>query len=197
MAKLRFDEKEYAKFLGVPQLFGEKGFTPNEQRSARPTLEINGLSSGYQGEGSKTIVPSWARAKITCRLVADQKPDKVKNAVISHLKKICPPTVRLEVLGGHGGDPYLVDPTGPLAQGALAAVREAFNAEPVLLREGGSIPIVNDFKRILGAETLMLGLALPEDNAHSPNERFSLECFEKGMAMSALLWRELSQAAGR
>jgi acetylornithine deacetylase/succinyl-diaminopimelate desuccinylase-like protein len=195
MAKLHFDEKEYAEFLGVPQLFGEKGFTPKEQRSARPTLEINGLTSGYQGQGSKTIVPSWARAKITCRLVADQKPDKVRDAVISHLKKICRPTVRLEIEAGHGGDPYMVDPTSPLAQAALTAVRKAFKAEPVLLKEGGSIPIVNDFKRILGAETLMLGLALPEDNAHSPNESFSLECFEKGMTMSALLWPELSKAA--
>lgn len=196
IARLQFNAKEYADFLGVPQLFGEKGFTPNEQRSARPTVEINGLTSGYQGQGSKTIVPSWARAKITCRLVANQKPEQVRDAVISYLKKICPPTVRLEVEPGHGGDPYKVDPTSPLAQAALRAVREAFQAEPVLLREGGSIPIVNDFKRILGAETIMLGLALPEDNAHSPNERFSLECFEKGRIMSAHLWPELSKAAG-
>ncbi len=197
IAKLHFNAREYAEFLGVPELFGEKGFTPNEQRSARPTLEINGLTSGYQGQGSKTIVPSWARAKITCRLVANQKPEKVRAAVIAHLKKICPPTVRLEIEGGHGGDPYMVDPTSALAQAALSAVRKAFKAEPVLLREGGSIPIVNDFKRILGADTLMLGLALPEDNAHSPNERFSLECFEKGMIMSALLWPELSAACSR
>jgi acetylornithine deacetylase/succinyl-diaminopimelate desuccinylase-like protein len=194
MAKLAFDEKTYADFLGVPQLFGEKGFTPNEQRSARPTLEINGLTSGYQGEGSKTIVPSWARVKITCRLVANQKPEQVRNAVTAHLRKICPPGVRLEIKEGHGGNPYMVDPTSPLAQAALSAVRQAFKAEPVLLREGGSIPIVNDFKQILGADTLLLGLALPEDNAHSPNERFSLECFEKGMAMSAYLWPALSRA---
>jgi acetylornithine deacetylase/succinyl-diaminopimelate desuccinylase-like protein len=194
MAKLHLDQAEYTKFLGVPQLFGEKGFTPNEQRSARPTLEINGLTSGYQGQGSKTIVPSWARAKITCRLVANQKPDKLRETVVAHLKKICPPTVRLEIQAGHGGDPYMVDPTSALAQAALSALRKAFKADPVLLREGGSIPIVNDFKRILGADTLMLGLALPEDNAHSPNERFSLECFEKGMVMSALLWPELSAA---
>jgi acetylornithine deacetylase/succinyl-diaminopimelate desuccinylase-like protein len=194
MAKLHLEEREYAEFLGVPRLFGEKGFTLNEQRSARPTLEINGLTSGYQGQGSKTIVPSWARVKITCRLVANQKPDKIRKLVVAHLKKICPPTVRLEIEAGHGGDPYMVDPTGPLPQAALNALRQAFHAEPILLREGGSIPIVNDFKRILGVETLMLGLALPEDNAHSPNERFSLECFEKGMLMSAYLWPELSGA---
>src|SRR5262249_18484778 len=122
MAKLHFDAVEYAKFLGVPELFGERGFTPNERRSARPTLEINGLTSGYQGQGSKTIVPSWARAKITCRLVANQKPDKIRDLVVAHLKEICPPTVRLEIEAGHGGDPYMVDPTNPLAQAALNAV---------------------------------------------------------------------------
>ncbi|HTG43147.1 MAG TPA: dipeptidase [Verrucomicrobiae bacterium] len=195
IAKLKFDAAEYAGFLGVPQLLGEKGFTTDEQRSARPTFEINGLTSGYQGEGSKTIVPSWARAKITCRLVANQKPEKIREAVLAHFKKIAPLTVRLEIQAGHGGDPYLMDPTGPRAQAALRALRQAFQAEPVLLREGGSIPIVNDFKRILGVDTLLLGLSLPEDNAHSPNERFSLECFEKGMLMSAYLWPELSRAS--
>jgi acetylornithine deacetylase/succinyl-diaminopimelate desuccinylase-like protein len=193
MAKLQFDAKAFAKFLGVPELFGEKGFTPNEQRSARPTFEINGLTSGYQGEGSKTIVPAWARAKVTCRLVANQKPEKIRKVVADFLKKICPPNVRLEIKSGHGGDPYLVDPQSGAVEAARVALRKSFKADPVLLREGGSIPIVNDFKRILGVETLMIGLALPEDNAHSPNERFSLECFEKGMAMSAYLWPELSR----
>jgi acetylornithine deacetylase/succinyl-diaminopimelate desuccinylase-like protein len=193
IAKLKFDAAQYAKFLGVPELFGEKGFTANEQRSARPTLEINGLTSGYQGEGSKTIVPSWARAKITCRLVANQKPEKIRKAVEGFFKSICPRTVRLEIKSGHGGDPYMMDPENPAVEAARSALRASFKADPILLREGGSIPIVNDFKRVLGVDTLMIGLALPEDNAHSPNERFSLECFEKGMQMSAHLWRELSK----
>jgi acetylornithine deacetylase/succinyl-diaminopimelate desuccinylase-like protein len=196
MAKLDFDEAEYEKFLGVPSLFGEKGFTPNEQRSARPTLEINGLTSGYQGQGSKTIVPSWARAKITCRLVADQNPAKIHELVVAHLKAICPPTVRMEIETGHGGEPYMMNPDSPLAQAALRSLKAAFNAEPVLLREGGSIPIVTEFKNILGVDTLLLGLGLPGDNAHSPNEHFSLECYAKGMAMSARLWPELSAAEG-
>ena len=195
-AKLKFNAAEYAKFLGVPELFGEKGYSANEQRSARPTFEINGLTSGYQGEGGKTIVPAWARAKITCRIVANQKPEKVRKAVESFLKKVCPPNVRMEIKSGHGGDPYLVQPNSPEVAAARSALRKAFKAESVLLREGGSIPIVNDFKRILGADTLLIGLALPEDNAHSPNERFSLECFEKGMAMAAYLWPELSAAVG-
>jgi acetylornithine deacetylase/succinyl-diaminopimelate desuccinylase-like protein len=181
-----------AKLLGVKKLFGERGFTATEQRSARPTFEINGLTSGYQGEGSKTIVPAWARAKITCRLVPDQKPAKIHKIVCDYLKKICPPTVRLEIEAGHGADPYLVSPTGTHAQAALRALRTAFGNEPVLLREGGSIPIVNDFKKVLGAETLLLGLGLPDDNAHSPNEKYDLDNFENGQRMSALLWQELA-----
>lgn len=192
IAKLKFNAAQYAKFLGVPALFGEKGFTPNEQRSARPTFEVNGLTSGYQGDGSKTIVPSWARAKVTCRLVANQKPEKIRKAVEAFFKKVCPPSVRLEIHSGHGGEPYMIDPESPVVHAARAALRKSFKADAILLREGGSIPIVNEFRRILGVDTLMVGLALPEDNAHSPNERFSLECFEKGMLMSAYLWPELS-----
>jgi acetylornithine deacetylase/succinyl-diaminopimelate desuccinylase-like protein len=188
---------ELQKLIGVKKLFGERGFTPFEQRSARPTFEINGLTSGYQGAGSKTIVPAWARAKITCRLVPDQRPARIRKIVCDHLKKICPPTVRLEIQAGHGAEAYLVSPKSPQAQAALRALREAFNREPVLLREGGSIPIVNDFKKVLGADTLLLGLGLPEDNAHSPNEKFDLDCFENGQRMSALLWQELSNSASR
>ncbi len=192
--RLPTTDRELRKMIGVPKLFGERGFTALEQRSARPTFEINGLTSGYQGEGSKTIVPAWARAKITCRLVPDQNPARIRKVVCDHLKKICPPTVRLEIEAGHGAEAYLVSPKSQQAQAALRALRQAFNREPVLLREGGSIPIVNDFKKVLGADTLLLGLGLPEDNAHSPNEKFDLDCFENGQRMSAFLWRELSRA---
>ena len=192
--RLPFKESEYRKFLGVPALFGEKGFTPVEQRSARPTLEINGLTSGYQGEGSKTIIPSWARAKITMRLVPNQKPARIYKLAQQHLKRLCPPAVRLESVSGHGGEPYLVSPTSPKAQAALRALKQAFGHQPVLIREGGSIPVVTDFKKILGADALLLGLALPDDNPHSPNEKFSLDCFEKGMVMGAWLWQELASS---
>jgi acetylornithine deacetylase/succinyl-diaminopimelate desuccinylase-like protein len=191
-ARLPFSEAQYRQLVGVPELFGEKGFTPFEQRSARPTLEINGLTSGYQGEGSKTIVPSWARVKITTRLVPHQDPTKIIDLAKAHLQKICPRTVQMEIVAGHGAEPYLVSPTGPQAQAALRALKTAFGQEPILMREGGSIPIVNDFKKILGAETLLLGLALPDDNAHSPNEKFNLDCFAKGQLMAAHLWQELS-----
>jgi acetylornithine deacetylase/succinyl-diaminopimelate desuccinylase-like protein len=150
------------------------------------------LTSGYQGEGSKTIVPAWARAKITTRLVPNQKPARIEKLIERHLKKICPPTVSLEVISSHGAEPYLVSPTSPYSQAALRALKSAFSAEPVLMREGGSIPIVNVFKQILHVDSLLLGLALPDDNAHSPNEKFDLDCFDKGQRMSAYLWRELA-----
>ena len=194
LARIPFKEAAYRKFLGVPELFGERGYTPQEQRTARPTIEINGLTSGYQGEGTKTIIPAWASAKLTFRLVPNQHPGRIENLVRQHLKRSCPPTVRLEIEGGHGGEPYLISPTSPLAQAGLRALKAAFECEPVLLREGGSIPIVTDFKKILGADALMLGLALPDDNPHSPNEKFSLDAFAKGMRMGALLWQELAAA---
>jgi acetylornithine deacetylase/succinyl-diaminopimelate desuccinylase-like protein len=193
LARLPHKDGEMCKFLGVPKLFGETGYTATERRSARPTIEINGLTSGYQGEGSKTIIPSWARAKLTFRLVPNQKPDRVKAAVMKQLKRICPPTVRMEVKAGHGGEPYLVSPTGPQAQAAMRALKSAFGYEPILIREGGSIPIVNDFKKHLRVDTLLLGLALPDDNPHSPNEKFDLACYTTGMRMGAHLWQELGR----
>lgn len=192
-ARLPLTASEYRKFLGVPKLFGERGFTFAEQRSARPTIEINGLTSGYQGEGSKTIIPAWASAKLTFRLVPNQDPAHVRNVILKRLHELCPPTVTMDIKAGHGGEAYLVSPTSPLARAGLNALKEAFGREPVLLREGGSIPIVTQFKKVLGADSLLLGLALPDDNAHSPNEKFSLDCYEKGMRMGALLWPELAR----
>lgn len=187
-----FNPAVYRKFIGVCEISGEHGFTPIEQRCARPTIEINGLTSGYQGAGSKTIIPAWASAKLTFRLVPNQKPGKIVRLVARHLRRLCPRTVRLEVEVGHGGEPYLVSPRGRFAQAALRALKEAFGQEPILLREGGSIPIVTDFRKILGADSLLLGLALPDANAHSPNEKFNLDSFRLGMRMSAHLWQELA-----
>lgn len=197
MAKLPFHAEKYRRFLGVPALNGERGFTPEEQRTSRPTLEINGLTSGYQGEGSKTIIPSWASAKLTLRLVPNQKPAKAIAAVVRQIRKLCPPTVRLTIRRGHGGEPYLVAPDGALAQAALRALKSGFGHEALLAREGGSIPIVSDFKRHLKVDTLLLGMALPDDNPHSPNEKFSLDAYELGMRMSAHLWPELAAACQR
>lgn len=193
LARIPYRESEYRKFLGVRQLWGEQGYSSIEQRSARPTLEINGLTSGYQGEGSKTIIPAWASAKLTLRLVPDQDPSHITRLVTNHLKSLCPRTVRLEVQPGHGADPYLVSPRSELAQAGIRALRTAFGHEPVLMREGGTIPIVTEFRRVLGVDSLLLGLALPEANAHSPNESFHLDAFAGGMRMSVALWNELAR----
>ena len=195
MSKVPYNATAYRRFLGVPQLFGEAGFTSDEQRTARPTLEINGLTSGYQGAGSKTIIPSWASAKLTLRLVPNQSPEKIRSIVTRHLRKLCPPTVKLTVTSGHGGAPYLVSPTSAIAKGALRALEAGFGHDAILTREGGSIPIVSAFKQHLKADTLLLGMALPDDNPHSPNEKFSLDAYAAGMRMSAQLWPELACAA--
>ncbi|MHC1766730.1 MAG: dipeptidase [Verrucomicrobiia bacterium] len=192
LARQPFNDRAYRRFLGIPELFGERGFTPIEQRSARPTLEINGLTSGYQGEGSKTIIPSWASAKVTMRLVPDQHPARIARALTRHLRAICPRTVKLEITVGHGGEPYFVPPESANVQAGLRALRQAFGHEPILVREGGSIPILLSFRKILGADALLLGLGLPDDNPHSPNEKFDLDVFASGMRMSAYLWQKLA-----
>ena len=194
MARVPFKEGKYKKLLGVKSLFGEKGFTPNEHRAARPTFEINGLTSGYQGEGSKTIVPSYASAKITMRLVPNQNASKILRIVAQHFKKLCPETMRIKVELGHVADPYIVSPKGRLAKAAIKSLKTAFGYEPVLLREGGSIPIVEHFARILKVDTYLLGLALPDDNLHSPNEKMDLDVFTRGIEMSAHLWKNFAEA---
>lgn len=194
MARVPFSEAKYKKLLGVKTLFGEKGFTPNEHRAARPTFEVNGLTSGYQGEGSKTIVPSYASAKITMRLVPNQNASQILRLVARYFKKLCPKTMSIKVELGHVADPYIVSPKGPLAKAALKSLKTAFGHEPVLLREGGSIPIVENFARILKVDTYLLGLALPDDNLHSPNEKIDLEVFTRGIHMSAHLWKDFAEA---
>mgnify|MGYP001794647279 CR=1 FL=1 len=169
-----------------------RGLSATGGETVRPALETHGSTGGYVGAGRRTLLPSRASAESPGRLVPKPAPENIRKVVTAYLKKICPATVRLEVTSGHAGEPYLVSPEGPKAQAALNALRKAFGHEPVLIREGGSIPIVNDFKKILGAETLLLGLSLPDDNPHSPNEKFSLDCYAKGMQMGAFLWQELA-----
>ncbi|TSC83839.1 MAG: peptidase M20 [Parcubacteria group bacterium Gr01-1014_17] len=185
------DAERYRAFLKVPCLFGEKGFSHIEHTTIRPTIEINGLTSGYQGIGSKTIVPSLAHAKITMRLVPHQEPQKVIAAVRKHLTTHCPTTVTMEIKNGHGAEPYFFEPTSAAVSAAERAIKRVFGAQPRFIREGGSIPVVTDFKKILGVHSLLIGLALPDDNAHSPNEKFELANFKRGMALGAELWQEL------
>jgi acetylornithine deacetylase/succinyl-diaminopimelate desuccinylase-like protein len=192
--ELPLQEAALLKMTGVPALGGEAGYTPLERIWARPTAEVNGIGGGYQGEGTKTVLPSRARAKFTFRLVPDQKPEKILHLVEDYFRRHAPPTVRLNLSTGHAGQPYLVDPHhgyGSAAQRALAQIYPG--RKPALIREGGSIPIVADFKTILGVDTLLLGFCLPDCNAHSPNETFPLEHLDLGMRLNRCLLEEIGR----
>ena len=184
-----------AEMLGetkAPALFGEKGFTTLERIWARPTAEINGMGSGYQGPGTKTVLPSHAMAKLTFRLVPNQQGDVIADLVKKHLQKNLPPGVTLEMQRGHSGPWYLTDPNNKFGKAAQCALKKAFSKDVALIREGGSIPIVSDFRKILGVETLLIGLALHDCRAHSPNENFPLENFEAGIQMNQAVLQELA-----
>jgi acetylornithine deacetylase/succinyl-diaminopimelate desuccinylase-like protein len=176
----------------APALFGEKGFSTFERIWARPTAEINGMGGGYQGKGTKTVLPSYAFAKLTFRLVPNQKADVVVDLAKKHLQKNLPEGVILEMSSGHHGPWYLTDPHSKFGEAAQRALRKAFNKDVALIREGGSIPIVSDFRSILGAETLLCGLALPNCRAHSPNENFPLENLDAGIRMNQAVLQELA-----
>ncbi|MFQ5654705.1 MAG: dipeptidase [Planctomycetota bacterium] len=195
-AELPFDEDAYRDDLGVARLFGEEGFTTLERKWARPTLDVNGLLCGYTGEGAKTVLPSRAMAKFSMRLVPDQDPGRIREATIAHLESICPPTVAMEITCHHGAEPILVDPRGPFMQRAVRAVERGFGKKPVFIREGGSIPVVSTLKSALGVDTVLLGLGLPDDNTHSPNEKFNLDDFQRGIETAAYLLEELAGGEG-
>jgi acetylornithine deacetylase/succinyl-diaminopimelate desuccinylase-like protein len=192
-AKLPFDEAAFLKDLGSPQAAGEAGFTSLERRWARPTCDVNGLTGGYQGEGPKTIIPAKASAKITCRLVPNQDNDKVIQGIEKFFRDRCPPTVRLEFKTYHGCPATMCDIHSPWMKAAKAAIKTGFGKEPVLIREGGSIPVVGTFKQVLGVDTLLLGWGQNTDNLHGPNEKFSLDAFQRGIQSSAALWGELAK----
>lgn len=177
---------------GSPELFGEKGFSTLERIWARPTAELNGLGGGYQGQGTKTVLPSYAFAKLTFRLVPNQRGEAIVDLAKKHFQKNVPPGVTLEMKGGHSGPWYLTDPNNRFGKAAQSALKKAFNHDVALIREGGSIPIVSEFRNILGAETLLCGLALPDCRAHSPNENFPLENFEGGIRMNKAILQELA-----
>jgi acetylornithine deacetylase/succinyl-diaminopimelate desuccinylase-like protein len=177
---------------GAPELFGEKGYSTLERIWARPTAEINGLGGGYQGMGTKTVLPSFAMAKLTFRLVPNQDGDAIVELAKKHLRKHSPPGVTLELTSGHSGPWYLTDPHAKFGKAAQKALHQAFNKDAVLIREGGSIPIVSEFRNILGVETLLLGLALPGCRAHSPNESFPVENLEAGIRMNQAVLQELA-----
>jgi len=191
--KLPIDpDSEMLEETGAPSLFGEAGFSTLERIWARPTAEINGMGSGYQGPGTKTVLPSHAMAKLTFRLVPNQNGDAIIDLVKKHFQKNMPTGVTLEMTSGHSGPWYLTDPHNKFGQAAQRALKKAFNKDAALIREGGSIPIVSDFRKILGVETLLIGLALQDCRAHSPNENFPLENLEAGIRMNQAVLEELA-----
>jgi len=195
--KLPFKEKAYAKELGVKELYGEKGFSSLERVWARPTLECNGIWGGYTGEGAKTVLPSKAFAKISCRLVPDQTSGAVAKLVERHLKKIAPKTVDVKVTFLHGGEAAITPIDSAGVKAAVAALEKGFGKKPLYQREGGSIPIVVQFKKLLGLDTVLLGFGLPDENAHSPNEFLNIDNFYGGIRTSVHFFTELPSYWGK
>ncbi len=193
MANLPFDERQYFSQVGVSDSWGEAGYTSLERRWARPTFEINGLTSGYQGTGAKTIIPAQASAKISFRLVPNQTPESIDKAFRGLVEKLTMPGVKVEVRGMHGAPGLLVPLDSPYVAAAAKALEHAFGKAPVMTREGGSIPVVATLQQQLKANALLLGWGQDDDNAHSPNERFLVEDFHRGIQASAKLWEEMSR----
>jgi acetylornithine deacetylase/succinyl-diaminopimelate desuccinylase-like protein len=189
--KLPWKDKSYAKELGVKALYGEKGFTTLERLWARPTLECNGIWGGFTGEGAKTVLPSKASAKISMRLVPNQKPQKVAKLFQAHIKKIAPKSVMVTVRNLHGGEPAITPIDSPGVRAGIAALEKGFGKKPLYQREGGSIPIVVQFKKLLGIDTVLLGFGLPDENAHAPDEFITLDNFFGGIRTAAHFYNEL------
>jgi acetylornithine deacetylase/succinyl-diaminopimelate desuccinylase-like protein len=192
-AALPFDESEFLKSLHVSATWGEPGFTTLERRWARPTCDVNGILGGYTGEGPKTIVPAQASAKITCRLVPGQSPEQLLRKLEEYLRANLLPGLQLEFKKWHGCEAVLCDRDSRYMQAARAAISQGFGNPPVLIREGGSIPVVATFKEQLGVDTLLLGWGQNTDNLHSPNEHFRIDDYQRGILSSAWLWRELGR----
>lgn len=193
-ASLDFSEAAYAQELGVTALPGEPGFTALERLWARPTLELNGVYGGFQGEGTKTVIPAKASAKITCRLVPNQDPTHVLDAIEAHLRANCPPGVSVEVVR-QGGSPAAITPIDhPAIRAAMAALKEAYGKESKFIRGGGSIPVVGMFQQVLGTPSVLMGFGLEDENFHAPNEHFNLENFDTGMRALYLYWHLLAEA---
>lgn len=181
MAQAPYDEEAYKKDLGVRELWGEKGFTTNERTGIRPTLELNGIWGGYTGEGSKTVLPSKAYAKISARLVPNQSSHTITELLLSYFKKIAPASVTVDAIELHGGEPYMTPIDSKAYQSAAKAIEATFGKKPIPVRGGGSIPICTILERELGVKIVFMGFGLDSDNLHSPNEKFELVNFYKGI----------------
>ncbi len=192
-AKLPWSDKKYAGELGVKALYGEKGFTTLERLWARPTLECNGIWGGFIGEGAKTVLPSKAMAKISMRLVPDQQSEKIAKLFEKYVRKIVPKTVQVNIRNLHGGEAAITPIDSPGVQAAAAAIEKGFGKKPLYQREGGSIPIVIQFKEILGLDTVLLGFGVPDENAHAPDEFINLNNFFSGIRTVTHFYNELPQ----
>jgi acetylornithine deacetylase/succinyl-diaminopimelate desuccinylase-like protein len=188
---LPFDEEEYREELAVPALAGEKGYGTLERLWIRPTCDVNGMLCGYTGEGAKTVLPNKAMAKVSFRLVPNQRASKVKEMLEAHLERVTPPGVTVELIEHHGGRPWKARVEGKFFDAAAEALEEAFGTRPVLAGGGGSIPIVVEFEETLRAPALMVGFSLPGCNLHAPNEWLPIENYEKGIGALALLYEKL------
>ncbi|HTP81174.1 MAG TPA: dipeptidase [Bacteroidota bacterium] len=189
--KLPWSDAAYAKKLGLKTLYGEKGFTTLERLWARPTLECNGIWGGYTGEGAKTVLPAKAFAKISMRLVPDQSYARAAKLFERHIRSIAPKSVRVDVRTLHGAEPAITPIDSPGVRAAVAALEKGFGKKPLYQREGGSIPIVIDFKRILGLDSVLLGFGLPDENSHAPDEFINLDNFFGGIRTAAHFYDEL------
>ena len=195
-AKLDFSEANFMRQLGVDAVNGEAGYTTLERRWARPTCDINGLTSGYQGEGAKTVLPARASAKFSFRLVPKQDPKKLVADLRAMLESLCPAGIKMELTSFHGAPGVVVPLDSPYMLAASKAIERGFGVPPVMIREGGSIPVVSTFREMLAVDTLLLGWGLNDDNTHGPNEKFCLADFHRGIKASAALWEELAKKGG-
>lgn len=178
-AKLPFDEKAYCEAIGVSEVFGEEGFTTFERVWARPTCDVNGIYGGYAGEGAKTILPEWAGAKVSMRLVPDQDPEEIERLFTEHVENVAPAGVEVKVKSHHGAPAVLVETDGPIVEAAMAAMADVWQ-RPVKVREGGSIPIVGTFAEVLDVPIILMGFGLSDDRLHSPNEKIDVANFYGG-----------------
>ena len=192
---LPFNERKYKKDFGIPKLFGESGYTTLERTWARPTLEVNGLLSGFTGEGAKTVLPALAMAKISMRLVPNQDPDRIAALFEAYVRKVAPKTVELTITRMHGGKPWMTSFDNPFVQAASRAIEKGFGQRPVFTREGGSIPVVSTFQEELGLPSVLFGVGLPDENAHAPNEKLDVSNFHNGIIASAYLYDEMAHIA--
>jgi acetylornithine deacetylase/succinyl-diaminopimelate desuccinylase-like protein len=192
-ARLPFNEKKYRRDLGAPKLFGESGYTTLERVWGRPTFEVNGLLSGFTGEGAKTVIPAVSMAKVSMRLVPDQDPKKIGDLFEAWMQKSAPKTVEVKLTRMHGGKPWMTSFDNPFVQAAARAIEKGFGKRPVFNREGGSIPVVSTFQEVLGLPTVLFGVGLPDENAHAPNEKLDLSNFHNGVIASAWLYDEIAK----